>query len=417
MSAPKNRYSDLLFVFMLFGIVLGVFCGWQYGESMKSIEFLGILFMNALQAIVIPLIVSTMIVGIAGLGNLKQLGPIGAFTIFFYMATTGLAVLNGIILSLLIQPGIGVDISGITDAPDQVKEITSAQFSFIDTLTGMVSRNLFESIAKYPPDVLAIIVASLVFGAALTTLGERKTVVFQFFEEISEITMRIVQWIMYFAPIGVFALVAVILGEKGGGDTVWTQLMQIGSYVMTVLAGLSIHAFIVLPVILLFAANRNPLTYAKNMANSLTTAFSTASSAATLPLTIECVVQKNKISPRTASFVLPLGATINMDGTALYEAVAAVFLAQAYDIQLTFSSMFIIFFTATLASIGAAAIPHAGLFTMIIVLNAIGIPLEGIGLIFTVDWFLDRCRTTVNVWGDSVGAAVVEKTCPMTETK
>ncbi|MBD3265684.1 cation:dicarboxylase symporter family transporter, partial [bacterium] len=410
MSEIKNRYADWLFVFMIIGIVLGVYCGWQFGEDMQKIEFVGDMFMNALRAIVVPLIMASMIVGVAGLGDIKKLGPIGSYTLIYYTITTSLSVLLGLILTSLIQPGAEIDIAAIADTPKEVQEITASQFSFLDTLTGMISPNIFESMAKHRPDVLPIIVASLIFGAALTTLsGRKREVVQDFFEGVSDVMMKIVHWIMFFAPIGVFALVAVILGEKGGGATVWQQLLQIGKYVMTVLLGLFIHAFVILPLILHFIGKQNFWTYGKNMINALTTAFSTASSAGTLPLTIECVTQKNKISNQSSSFVLPIGATINMDGTALYEAVAAVFLAEAYGIDLSLTSMFIIFFTATLASIGAAAIPHAGLFTMIIVLNALEIPLEGIGLIFTVDWFLDRCRTTVNVWGDSVGAAVIEQ--------
>lgn len=174
--------------------------------------------------------------------------------------------------------------------------------------------------------------------------------------------------------------------------------------------GLLIHAGITLPTILRTFGNKNPLTYFFNMGQSLTTAFTTASSAASLPVTMECVAEKNKVDHRAASFVLPLGATINMDGTALYEAVAALFIAQIYGVDLSIGSQVVIFFTATLASIGAAAIPEAGLVMMALVLTAVGLPLEGIGIILAIDWFLDRCRTTVNVWGDSIGAAVIGET-------
>jgi solute carrier family 1 (high affinity glutamate transporter) protein 1 len=222
--------------------------------------------------------------------------------------------------------------------------------------------------------------------------------------------MRIVHLIMYFAPLGIFGLIAGKLGSVGGGQAFLFELSKLGKYASTVIIGLLIHGIFVLPLFLLILARKNPLSYFLNMSSALTTAFSTASSSATLPLTMECVERKNLISQRASSFVLPLGATINMDGTALYEAVAAIFIAQSFGIHLGPGQQIIIFFTATLAAIGAAGIPEAGLVTMILVLQSVNLPLEGIGMILTIDWFLDRCRTTVNVWGDSVGAAVIANT-------
>jgi Na+/H+-dicarboxylate symporter len=195
----------------------------------------------------------------------------------------------------------------------------------------------------------------------------------------------------------------------GGGVAFAGELAKVGKYSLTVLVGLGAHGVIVLPLLLLLVARRNPWLYARNMGQALTTAFSTASSSATLPVTMECVEEKNGVSPASGDLVLPVGATINMDGTALYEAVAAIFIAQSYGIPLGFGDQLIIFFTATLAAVGAAGIPEAGLVTMVLVLQSVGLPLEGIGAILAVDWFLDRFRTTVNVWGDAVGAAVVER--------
>jgi len=209
------------------------------------------------------------------------------------------------------------------------------------------------------------------------------------------------------APVGIFALIAARMGASGGWAGFWPELVRLAWYASTVILGLIIHGLITLPLILLLFARRNVLRYVRNMLTALSTAFSTASSSATLPLTVECVEKKNGISNRVASFVLPLGATINMDGTALYEAVAAVFIAQVYGIALGPVEQVIVFLTATLASIGAAGIPEAGLVTMVMVLRAVDLPIEGISLLLVIDWFLDRCRTTVNVWGDAVGAAVV----------
>jgi Na+/H+-dicarboxylate symporter len=226
---------------------------------------------------------------------------------------------------------------------------------------------------------------------------------------VNEAIMKMVRLIMWIAPIGVFALVASRLGQHGGGAGVAAEVVKIGKYFFTVLIGLGIHGFIVLPLILRTIGRRKILPYAGGMLEALTTAWSTASSSATLPITMRCAHEHNKVSRRSTMLVTPLGATINMDGTALYEAVAAIFIAQAVGFPLDAGHQVIIFLTATLAAIGAAGIPEAGLVTMVIVLNAVGLPLEGIGLILTVDWFLDRFRTTVNVWGDAVGTAVMDR--------
>ncbi len=402
MNSSKDRVSTILLFAMLAGIVLGVICGWVFGEAMLSIKFLGDIFMNSLKAVFLPLIMSSMIVGVAQLGDIRKLGAMGGATVIYYILTTTVAVIIGLIVSNIFQPGIGIDLSGAA-IPEVIRD---KEFSILELFMSLFPTNVFAHMANR--EILPVIVSSLLFGGVLTTLGEKGKTVISFFEGFNEVMMKIVKLIMFYAPIGVFALIAAILGSKGGGSAVWTQLLNIGKFVATVLTGLSIHAFIVIPLILYMVARRNPIRYLINIGDALTTAFSTASSAAALPLTMKSVEQNNKVSSQTTSFVLPIGATINMDGTALYEACSAIFIAQAYNISLTSADQIIIFLTATLASVGAAAIPHAGLITMVIVLDAVGLPLEGIGLIFVVDWFLDRCRTTVNVWGDSAGAAVVD---------
>jgi solute carrier family 1 (high affinity glutamate transporter) protein 1 len=231
------------------------------------------------------------------------------------------------------------------------------------------------------------------------------------FDGVNQAMMKIVHLLIYFAPIGVMALIGGIVAENRG--SVDQLLHSLGLYSLTVILGLLLHAFITLPLLLIFLGRKKPWPYFLNMGQALATAFTTASSSATLPITMECVSEKNEVDNRAASFVLPLGATINMDGTALYEAVAALFIAQVSGIDLSFGQQVVVFLTATLASIGAAGIPHAGTVMMVMVLAAVNLPMEGIGLIFAVDWFLDRCRTTVNVWGDSVGAAVIAQTREM----
>ena len=258
-------------------------------------------------------------------------------------------------------------------------------------------------------EVLPLIVFSLAFGAVLTTIGDRGQIVIRFFQGVNEAVMAIVHLLMWTAPIGIGALIAGRLGQAGGFSGFWPELRGLSAYAATVVVALLIHGAVVLPLTLRFLGGKSVWTYAKNLGTALTTAFSTSSSAATLPMTMDGVTEGNGVSPRTASFVLPLGATINMNGTALYEAVAVIFIAQRYGIELDAGHLFIVFMTATLAAIGAAGIPEAGLVTMVIVLKAVNFPLEGIALILVIDWFLDRCRTTVNVWGDAVGAAVIDR--------
>lgn len=272
---------------------------------------------------------------------------------------------------------------------------------------GLIPRNIFMAMVNM--DILPLIVFSIVFGAALSVLGKKVSLAVEFISNLNDTVMMLIHWVLLISPIGVFGLIASRIGMAGGFSEFLPELYSLGKYSLTVLVGLFIHGVIFLPFILRIWGRQNPGKFLKGVATALVNAFSTASSTATLPLTLQGVEEENKISNRTASFVLPLGATINMDGTALYEAVAAIFIAQVYGIELGSVQMVIVFLTATLAAIGAAGIPQAGLVTMIIVLKAVNLPIEGIGLLLTIDWLLDRFRTAINVWGDSVGAAVIEQ--------
>ena len=402
-----NTTGNTFLGFLLVGIAAGLFCGWYFGPSMISVAWLGTLFLNALKMLIVPLVVSSMIIGIASMGDVRKIGRVGGTTFLYYFTTTGISVLLGILLVNLIRPGEGV-VLGDASIPQVVAGKQGIGFS--DLILSLISPNIVKSAAEL--QILPLIVFSLIFGGVLTTLGEKGQPVLKFFDGLNEALMKMVRLVMILAPIGVFGLIASKLGEAGGGDAVWVELIKIGKYFMTVLIGLGIHAVIILPLLLLLLARRSPAKYALGMAPALGTAWSTASSSATLPVTIECTEQRNQVGRRSSLFVLPIGATINMDGTALYEAVAAIFIAQATGIALGPGQQVIIFVTATLAAIGAAGIPQAGLVTMVIVLNAVGLPLEGIGLILAIDWFLDRFRTTVNVWGDSVGAAILDRFFP-----
>jgi len=391
----------ILLGFIIASVVAGIGAGWIWGPAMEQVAWIGTLFLNALKMMIIPLILAAVISGIASLGDVRKLGRIGGATLLYYFSTTAIAVLIGLIMVNIIQPGVGLQL-GNGDIPQKIlgKEDTGIS----DILLSLISPNLIASAAE--TQLLPIIVFAILFSAALTTIGERGAHVIRFFDGINDAMMKLVIWLMYFAPVGIFALVAGRLGKAGGGEAFLGEIMAVGWHVVTVLSGLAIH-FIVLFLILIFIAGRG-FDYLLTMLRALLTAFGTASSSATLPLTMECV-RENKIDERAVRFVIPLGSTVNMDGTALYEAAAVMFIAQAYGIDLGIGQQAIVFITATLAAVGAAGIPEAGLVTMIIVLKAVGLPLEGIGLLLAVDWFLDRFRTTVNVWGDAVGAAVIHR--------
>lgn len=398
-----KKSGNIILVGMIAGAIFGVLGGLFLGDFFLQISFIGKIFLNALKMVVVPLIVASMIVGVTSLGDFRRLGRTASKTLAFYLVTTGFSVFIGLVLVNLIRPGDGVASFGAY-VPDLVAN--SQGRTFIDVIVGLIPDNIFKAASE--GKILPLIVFSLIFGGVLTVIGEKGVPVIKFFEGINAAIMKIVHLIIYFAPIGVMALIGGIVAENR--DSVDELVSSLGLYVLTVIVGLLIHATVILPLILRMFGRKSPLRYLINMGQALATAFTTASSSATLPITMQAVEHKNKVDGRATAFVLPLGATINMDGTALYEAVAALFIAQIYGIDLTIGQQVVIFLTATLASVGAAGIPHAGTVTMVFVLAAVGLPLEGIGLIWAVDWFLDRCRTTVNVWGDSVGAAVIGKT-------
>ncbi len=384
------------------GVVLGVFTGWYFGPAMTGFGWFGTLFLDALKMLIVPLIFAAVISGVASLGDVRKLGRLGGVTILYFVATTGIAVFIGLVLVNVIQPGVGVTLGA---ASGQASALKSASAS--DILHTLIQPNLIQSAAD--GQLLPLIVFAIALSAALSTLGKVGEHVIAFFNGINEAMMKLVTWLMYLAPIGIFSLIANRLGVAGGGDAVLAELRAVGLYVGTVVTGLGLH-FGVLVVILLVVAQRR-ISYLFGLLRALLTAFGTASSSATLPLTMECAREEG-VNPKAVRFVLPLGATVNMNGTALYEACAAMFIAQAYGLHLGLGQQIIVFVTATLAAIGAAGIPEAGLVTLLIVLKSVGLPTEGVALILAVDWFLDRFRTSVNVWGDAVGAAVVHRTLP-----
>ncbi len=388
---------------MVTGAIAGGTLGALSPETAQHAEILGELWIRMLRMLVVPLIVASIIQGVGSLGDIRQLGKLGGVTIAYYLSTSGLAIVLGMILVNLIKPGVGADITAAI-APAGVEAAVNTGSA--DLVRGFFSPNLFASAVQ--GDLLPLVIFSLAFGAVLTTVGENGTLVLKFFEGVFGAIMKLVHLVMWIGPVGVFGLVAGRLASAGGSEGIVALLVGLGLFTITVLVGLVIHAGISLGLILHLAGRRPPLMYMRVLGTALTSAFATASSSATLPLTMEGV-ERAGVNSRSSRFVLPLGATVNMDGSALYEAVAAVFIAQAWGIELSVGALVALFVVATVSAIGAAGIPEAGLVTMVVVLQAVGLPLEGLGLLLAIDWFIDRFRTAVNVWGDAVGAAVVDR--------
>ena len=406
---PKSHLTLYIAVAIILAVLLAVFAP---GFAMQF-ELGGKIFLNLLTMMVVPLVMASVMSGILGLGDIRKLGRPGGLAVTYYLMTTVLAVIVGLLMVNLIQPGVGVD-QAVLDASlaeGQVNTAGREDAGLGTILRGLVlmlfTDNLIESAAK--TSLLPLIVFSIIFAGMLTTMGARVRALAEMITQVNEALLSFILLLMKLAPFGIFCLVTARFGEAQAGGNLGAVLQQTGAYFGTVLAGLGVHAFLTLPLILWIFTRRNPFRFMYQMSQALLTAFSTASSTATLPITMNCAVEKAKVSKQSSDFVLPLGATINMDGTALYEATAAIFIAQAIGFELTITSQLVIAVTATMAAIGAAGIPEAGLVTMVIVLNAVGLPVEYIGLILSVDWLLDRFRTAVNVFGDSLGSAVVEK--------
>lgn len=427
------------------GIILGVCLsqretGWHPREAMY-VAYIGKLFLQMLKCIIIPLIIPSLIASVGSL-DLSLSGKVGGRAVIYYLSTTLFAVVLGIILVVSIQPG-----AGYTEESDNTKDVASSRnVTTADTLMDLI-RNCFppnivqatiqqyrtsliypgEGVYKEIKDgvyvnesdkyswmfkgeytngtnILGLVVFSIVTGIAIAASGEDGKPLLAFFTSVSTVMMKITTWIIFLAPVGVCFLIA---GQILQMDDFGKAFERLAMYFLTVLLGLSIHGGITLPLIYSLTTRTLPFKFIMNMGNALSTAFGTASSSATLPVTIESLEEKNGVDPRVSRFVLPIGATINMDGTALYEAIAAIFIAQLRGKAVGIGNVLAISITATAASIGAAGIPQAGLVTMVMVLDTVGLPAEDVGLILAVDWLLDRFRTMINVLGDAIGAGIV----------
>jgi proton glutamate symport protein len=371
-------------------------------------DFIGTMFINALKMLIVPLIASSIVVGVAGIGSSSNLGRLGGKTVLFYAATTLFAILIGLFLVNLVQPGLvdgeparhllalDADVSDV-----QAKVGGKGAGDVVEIFLRMVPPNIIAAAAQ--GEMLGLIFFSILFGYFMTRLEhESAEPLFRFWDGLFKVMMRMTEFVMAFAPIGVFGLVAETIVRTG-----FDAAGPLAVFALTVLGALAFHALVTLPILVRLIAKVSPLWLYKAVSPALLTAFSTASSSATLPVTMDCLEKNVGASNKISSFVLPLGATVNMNGTALYECVAAMFLAQAYGLELSFGMQFSVVLIALVTSIGVAGIPSASLVAIAIILGAIGLPVEAIGVLFVFDRILDMCRTSINVLGDATCATIV----------
>lgn len=390
---------------ILIAFILAVIFGLYFSYYVNYLRWVGELFLRALQMIIVPLVLTSMIAGVSNLGESKRLGRIGLKTTVFFLSTGLIAIITGLIFVNLIKPGLNADLGFRMEVP----ELISEKLGIKEILLRIIPTNIFDAFVK--ADMIAIIFFAILFGLFTLKVEEKhRYTLNNFFNSAFEVMMKLTSFIIRFAPIGIFGIVSGVVADQSEDKSKLLEMFgHLGYYMLTVLLSLAIHFFITLPLMLKLIGKVDPIKHFRAMSLPIITAFSTSSSSATLPITIAAVEKNAGVSNKISSFVLPLGATINMNGTALYECVAVIFIAQAYGIELTLLQQIIIVITALLASIGAAGIPMAGLVMMSIVLTAVGLPLEGIGLILAVDRILDMSRTTLNVFGDTCGAVIIAK--------
>ncbi|KAG8296209.1 Excitatory amino acid transporter 2 [Homalodisca vitripennis] len=436
--------ENMLLVLTISGVLFGCFFGFlgrlaNFSDgTILLVSFPGEILMRLLKMFILPLIISSLIAGMAQL-DARSSGRMGMRALIYYITTTILAAIVGIIMVLLIHPGNPLIKTHVESKPDETK--VSTLDAILDIIRNMFPDNLVQAcfqqvsttykkvkplvitssnhtddkpvdeyilkpqlVYKDGTNVMGMIVFCLAFGLLAGQMGERGKLMVQFFVVLNDIIMKLVGVVMWYSPFGIMCLIA---GKIMGIANLASTAQQLGMYMITVIIGLMIHAILTLPTIYFLLTRKNPAVFFRGMLQAWVTALGTASSAATLPITFQCLEENNKIDQRVTRFVVAVGATVNMDGTALYEAVAAIFIAQMNGIHLGLGDVITVSLTATLASIGAASIPSAALITMLLVLTALGLPTSDVSLLFAVDWLLDRIRTSINVLGDGYGAGIV----------
>ncbi|MBQ3388223.1 MAG: dicarboxylate/amino acid:cation symporter [Thermoguttaceae bacterium] len=391
-------------------IIVAVIAGVLYGIFLPGrvhwVAWMGDIFLRLLKMVAIPLVFFLITSSIAGAGKKGNLGVLGLKALLFYCGTTLLAILTGIALVSALRPGAGVDLGNAARLPESV--LGAGPRSVSQILIEIVPDNPIGAFARQ--EMLAIVFMAVLLGAVLSRMrGEKAELLVRFFEAVSELLMKITELVIKTAPLGIFAMIAAQIGQMGGDPHMLAKLTEsLGIYLVTVISGLGLHMFVTMSVILLLFRLR-PFEHLRKMFLTLITGFSTATSNATIPVSLK-LLEEEGVSKETASFVVPLGATVNMNGTSLYECVVVLFLAQAHGIEMDFVQMATIVLTALLSAIGTAGIPMASLVMITIILGAVGLPLDGLGIVLIVDRFLDMLRTVVNVYGDTCCAVCIAKT-------
>ena len=390
--------------YILIAIVSGVLYGYFLTEQISYVDWLGTIFMRLLKMIVVPLVFCSVTSGVANISATDGFLRLGGKTLFFYMFTCLIAILTGLILVNIIKPGQGVDIA----LPEANASLTVMQTSFRDFMINIVPDNVFQAFASM--NMIGIIIFAILFGVFLgKSLHPGAQKVQQAIEGIGDVILKLTLMILKLAPIGIFGLIAgVVATEAGNPEKLGKMLESQGFYAFTVLLGISFHMFITLSVILLINGF-NPLKHLNSMRDVLLMAFSTASSNGTLPLTLSHIKTRCNVPEKIANFTLPVGATVNMNGTSLYECVAVIFMAQVYGMDLSTTQQLFIVFASLVVGIGAAGIPMGSLVLTVMIIQVVGLPPESIGLILLVDRFLDMARTTLNVYGDTVCTVIIAK--------
>lgn len=381
---------------ILGALVLGLITGIVFGESAQVLKPLGTLFINLIKMLIVPLVFVTLVTGIIAMEDLKKMRRVGIKTFLIYIVTTAIAITIGLIVGIVLEPGAGVTL-------DAAKNITVTQApALIDTLLNIITKNPFSSFAN--GDILQIIFFAIILGVSINLSGDKGEPAKKFFNSIAEAMYKMTEIVMGFAPFGVFALMAWVSASYG-----MDVLLSLGKVIFAVYLASVIHLLFTIGGGIFVFAKLNPIRFFKGIVAAQTVAFTTTSSSGTLPITTQNCVKNLGVSKPVASFVLPLGATINMDGTALYQGVCAMFVAQAFGIQLGMQEYMMIILTSTLASIGTAGVPGAGLIMLTLVLTSVGLPIEGVAIIAGIDRILDMARTTVNVTGDAMTSVLIAK--------
>ena len=390
--------SIKIFISLLLSVIVGLILGEENLPWLKAyIAPIGTMFINLIKMIIVPVVLSSLVCGVASLGDTKKLGRIGIKVILLYLVTTAIALIIGLGLASILQPGVGMNL-----VPEKAPEITEAP-TFMTVLVNMIPANPIMSMAT--ADMLPIIVFALAIGIGITAVGQKGQPLLNFFDSLTEVSYKLISMIMSLAPYGVFALLVPVVAENGP-----KVLFPLLSVIVTVYIGCILHALIVYSSIVSALGKISPIKFFKGMTEAMLLAFTTCSSAATLPINMKNCEEKLGANKSVASFVLPLGATINMDGTAIYQGVCAIFIANIYGIDLTMSQMIMIIISGTLASVGTAGVPGAGVIMLALVLQTVGLPMEGIALVAGIDRVLDMIRTCLNITGDAAVTVAVSQT-------